>query len=111
MIIKVELRKTWPSDRSVEGRFFTDEFPEGTAFQNMTIYADPIPTGQALLDYLVEAYAPREWLRIKGECKVNPPDMSAIDAMCSTQEVQRVHAVDWQEKPVQIAPMLPVTQT
>ena len=97
-IIKCEILEAQPENRSVIARFWTDAFPEGSGWLNCTIWVDPIPQGDELIDYLIQYHAPRDWLRVKSDCAQQLPDMSSVQAL-----VGKTHARD----PEKFAPKEP----
>lgn len=74
MDIKFKILAVHPEFRSVTVHYSTDIFTEGTTL-NVTIWPDPLPTGQELTDYIL-AQAPIAWLITKSKIMLETPDMS-----------------------------------
>jgi hypothetical protein len=78
MKIKLKVTHVWPETRSCTVNVSTDAFPEGFTW-NVEVDLDPIPTGQALVDYLIaRSCGNGDQLERKGEIKKALPDMTVV---------------------------------
>jgi len=84
MTKKMVIEEVQPLERGVTVRFFTTKFPSGSRVF-VTIYEDPMPTGQALLDYLMRN-CPHAWLDAKDViATAGAPDMSELSAQIGAE--------------------------
>jgi hypothetical protein len=104
MDIHFEILEVQPDNRSVVVHYFTDDFAGVVC--NVTIYPDPMPTGQALVDYIL-LQAPSDWLVMKSKVARGAPDMSEAVAMRGQRFSKAFEAI----RPVRApAPAIPVVR-
>lgn len=87
MKIKYKVIKVDAPARGLDVHYYTDAYPTGVVL-HVTLYPDPIPTGQELEDYIL-ARAPAAWLEMKGKA---PADLSGLLHLVGVEKVAE-HAV------------------
>jgi hypothetical protein len=83
--IKFRVLSVDEASRSAVVHYFTDQVTDLPPL-NVTFYPDPIPTGQALVDYIMR-YAPIEWLRLRSKLTAEGPAvMTEVRALIDTTQ-------------------------